>query len=299
MKYLWLTTILLFAVLSIAGCGSSEEDDIATQPTSFLPDRIDSLELIRNTDVTTYVGEALFEHINGGAEIYHLYDFTEVVTAYYSRGETEVLVDIYQFATADNAYGLYTAIRPDGIETVPLGVQGFATGSSIDFVKGRLLVRLIAYDESQATTDLLMAFARKLEGAVPGRKTRPKTFAMFPAQHQVHATDKLAAESFLGRKYLAEVYSQSYRVGDESFLLFVTEDQSGGKYLQWSQDVEMAGNYQDELQAMPFDTQMSFITEDSYHGLIVAGLKGGKLLGLVGYTAEIDPILRDWLQGVK
>jgi hypothetical protein len=72
-----------------------------------------------------FVGDSLWEYINGGAELYHTYEFVDVATAYYLQDSTEIVVDIYRFATPDDAYGMYTQLRPGGPGTMNYGIEGF------------------------------------------------------------------------------------------------------------------------------------------------------------------------------
>ena len=135
------------ALLLLAACSSqdSEVDKITTA--DFLPVAIEETGVTRSSEVRIFADTLLWEYINGGAELYHQYGFAEVATADYRRGQTEIVADVFRFETPEGAYGLYTAMRPDHPAVVPFGIEGFKSGSSMDYIKGSFLVRLTGYDE--------------------------------------------------------------------------------------------------------------------------------------------------------
>ena len=62
---------------------------------------------------TVFQGESLYEHINGGADIYYEYGFVEVALEYYGNGDKEVSVEIYRMDDAAAAFGSKKKKRSD------------------------------------------------------------------------------------------------------------------------------------------------------------------------------------------
>ncbi|OOP54850.1 MAG: hypothetical protein AYP45_18070 [Candidatus Brocadia carolinensis] len=61
----------------------------------------------------TYEGkEKLYEYINGGAEPYLSYSFVRVVSAEYQKDtDKKILIDIWEFSSSEDAFGVFTKDR--------------------------------------------------------------------------------------------------------------------------------------------------------------------------------------------
>lgn len=289
--------IITLTILTAGCCGDRKKTENLSSA-NFLPKKISSLAMERSSKIRTFTGELLYEYIDGGAEIFHLYNFIEVATADYKYNETEIVVDIYRFDNAIDAYGLFTMLRPDNPEVVHFGVEGFASVLSLDFVKGSFLVRLIGYDESAEIALALRNLAKEFNELIPGTTRRPEIFSLFPLNNKIGASDKYYAESFLGQMFLTCVYSQDYLLGSDTLTLFLTGDGSGDKFLEWSMLAVKDTTSEKTLKGLLYDEGKVFIIIDSYHGKIIAGLKSGKLLGIVNYNEKHKAFLIEWLNSL-
>jgi hypothetical protein len=289
--------ILLGGLAAIAGFSCSGEQTLdRAESASYLPESIDSLDLQRESEIATYRGDSLFEYINGGAELYHVYEFREVSTASYRMNGIELIVDLYQFDDTQGAYGLYSMLRADGMKTVSVGVQGFIGGGTLDFTKGKFLGRFTSFEDVSQIEDRMIQFGRVVAGKLPGDEDKPELFALFPSENSLEATDKIFAESYLGRAFLSYVYTRDFGLSGDTLTLILTLDPSGEKFLRWQQQLESPGDLPEYI---AFDDELGIRTEDSYHGAIVAGLRGGKLLGAVGFDDESLKFVADWINATE
>lgn len=288
--------LILLLVVALAGCGGDTAEQKSEMPkaATYLTEKLTDLDITRTAEVSIFEGEALFEHINGGAEIYHQYDFVEVATTYYTFKETELSVDIYRFADADKAFGLYSVLRSDNVERVNLGVDGFISPTSVDFVKGTYMVRIIAYEESDEATQAMSELAKTLATSLTGTTMLPEKFILFPGDNAVPHTETILAASFLGQQFLTDMYTKKYAVAGDTVTLFLTVDSAGVKYAEWAAltgvDTSAA-----ELQSFAFDSGYALKMHNEYRGDILAGLKGGYLAGVVGYKNDLAETLRHWI----
>ncbi|MCX6828076.1 MAG: hypothetical protein NT002_02165 [candidate division Zixibacteria bacterium] len=290
--------ITLPAVLFLLTC--SKKDGIEdVDAGKLLPKSFEKLGMQRTGDIRTFADNALWEYIDGGAEMYHLYNFIEVATADYKIGTTEMVIDIYRFDDATDAYGLYGMLRTDKPTIVLLGVEGFTAPSSIIFVKGSYLVRLMTYEETEAANKTLADLAQELNNTVPGATVRPNPFKLFPPTNAMGTRDKYYARSFLGHKFLTRVYSQDYLIGSDTVSLFLSRDDVGDKYLQWSEYAVQLGKMATSPDSLSYDSARVFLINDSFNGNIIAGLKGGKLLGMLNYRESHKAFLADWLNSLQ
>lgn len=288
---------LLGVVLLLAACSSENKTDVTAG--AFLPEKSNTGDIKKMSKITTYTGEALFEYINGGAEVYHAYKFVEVATAEYKSGEDDLVLDIYVFDNADYAFGLFSALRPPDPDLISLGVEGYISSTRLEFLKDKYMIRLTAYKESAEISSAMKAFAGEIEKKIPGRITRPKAFALFPAGEVIPAGDKLQAESYLGQVFLTDIYTRDYQLGGVAFTAFLTEDSSGSKFDLWRDALFTDGSSKAVPADLAFDGNKAFLIPESYYGQIITGIKGSRLVGIVGYLPEHQDFLRAWLESLE
>ena len=285
------------AAALLLSCGG---DKPATREAAadFLPGEFSAIGLKRISPVRSFEGQALWEYINGGAELYHNYGFVEVATADYKKDSVEIVADIYRFSSGVNAYGLYSMLRPEDAEVIMLGTEGYLSASSIQFVRGPYFVRVVAYDDSDETNLVLVNFVYALNKLFVVPQTPPEAFSLFPDSGRIAHTDKYWAGSYLGQTFLTSVYSRDYMLDTTHVTLFVSPSEADSKALAWS---KLAGELQ-KLQpvpdGLPFDGDSGFLTEDGYYGKIVVGTCGGRLVGMVGYRDDYKPFLQQWLDSL-
>src|SRR5512139_1591285 len=99
-----------------------------------------------------FYGENLFEYIDGGAEVYHHYQFAGLVHQKYRVGEVELTVDIYDMGGAVNAFGIYSVERAPGYNYVPIGAEGYLNDLVLNFLQGPCYVKLLAAGKSARTS---------------------------------------------------------------------------------------------------------------------------------------------------
>ncbi len=292
-----LACILMTGLLFVS-CGSKKKETNTAAPQNFLPESSSKTHLKRISDVRTFVGQTLWEYIDGGAEIYYLYDFEIVATADYKADSVEIVVDIYKFDSPDNAYGLYSMLRPVDAQPVRLGAEGFIDPASVVFVKGDYIVKLIGYDESEQSTLALTNFSEELANFIPGRTTLPETFSLFPKKNLIETSRKYFAESYLGQKFLTRVYAQDYIIGTDTVQLFLSDDASGSKFAQWKEIAVNTAEIKPIADSIGFDQDYSFEAPDRFYGTSLVGLKNDRLVGAVNYRDNEAGFVKTWLAGI-
>lgn len=285
--------LILISALAIS-CGG-EEKDKGGDLSRYLPENMQDIQLVRDSEIRSYDENSLWEYIDGDAEIYLIYEFREAASTYYTKDETELTIDLYRFVNPLHAYGLYSRLRPENGEIIRLGAEGFTSPMLLNFTKGEFVVRIFGYDESMETEMLMLNLAEKVEKLLPGEAAKPKEFAIFPDSGKITNTDDFYSELFLGQKFLTEVFSFDYQVGEDTVTLFMAHDSTGEKYLQWRDYAEKVKSKSDVPKDIPFVTDYSFKMNDSYYGEIIVGLKNNKLVGMSNYSQKHKEFLIDWI----
>ena len=289
-------TLFMSVILSLS-CDKKEETEIADPgPADYLAESFETGHK-RSSEIRTFIGQDLYELINGGAEVYHLYQFVDVANAYYKAGEVEITADIYRFGNPDMAWGLFSTLRPTQPETASLGVESFKSPVSTNFVKGQFMVRVTGFEPDDATAEATLQLAQLLEKKIKGTTAKPELLGLFPTEGKLPFTEKMIAIDYMGRAGVNEVYTTDFLLDGETVTFFVAEDISGGKYLAWSSQLETEGSLA-KADGFSFDADYSFVASTSFYGDIVAGLKNGKLCGMLEYKKSHKEILTAWINSL-
>ncbi len=293
-KYVDLITIAV-AWIMFSVCGGRDKGAASPKSEDFLPGAFDSAGAERISEIRTFKGESLYEYIDGGAEIYQEYGFIEVSTANYAADDIEMIIDIYRFADESNAFGLYAVHRPPQPNLIAIGAEGFRTSLSVDFVKGAFYVRILWFEQSDRTSGIITALAAEIGSLLPGDDYLPEFFTLFPSGNPLPGTDMMTSASFLNMRFLTDVFSRKYTVMDDTVTLLVTDDPGGQKFARWFESGVYDGSVEPGPANLPFDDGFVLVTERTGYGLIVAGLKNERLMGIIGYEADKIEFLAQWL----
>lgn len=183
------------AVVSAAvASGRSVDPAVALLPPAGLPPGWDQAGEPR-----LYAGEALYKHIDGGAEVYLARGFRATAVALYQRGEAEVTVEVYDMASPAGALSIWklntggagstaaAAVGPPPADTLPAAASDDSLAGSgsaaapdslgeahafdpyqILFRRGPWYVAVTRYDDSDSTAAALAALAWEVDRRILG-----------------------------------------------------------------------------------------------------------------------------------
>ena len=290
--------IVSMAVLAVSSCTGGGEVKEAVPTARFLPKEISSAGITRTSDVRTFVGDSLWAYIDGGADVYYGYNFVDVATTDYQKGQVSFVADIYHFDSPLNAYGLYSITRSADSKLIPLGMEGCVSPGQLQFAKGSYLIRLTGFDDSDASAKALADAAGELAKSIPGTDKAPQEFSLFPEANKIMPSDKYFALSFLQERFLSKVFARSYQIDGDTVTLFYSIDEPGQKILQWSKLAEADKSLSHLPADIPYDEDKGFITTHKVYGPVMVGMKLGYMAGMVGYRKSLEPLLIRWLSSL-
>ena len=121
-----------------------------------------------------YRGDKLFVMINGGADIYHEYGFTQVLSAEYADVHGKSLsLELYEMESPAAAYGIYTFKIGAGGKTLAIGQEALLEDYYLHFWKGNLLVTVIGPDSTEGTVQGVVALAKAVDARIAKTGERP------------------------------------------------------------------------------------------------------------------------------
>lgn len=94
-----------------------------------------------------YIGDDLFNLINGGAELYHEFGFVEVLSAQLiTPGSDGARIEIYDMGSSGSAWGIYSLTSTSNSTTFQAGVAGRKGEGFAQFIKGNYMVYMYFSD---------------------------------------------------------------------------------------------------------------------------------------------------------
>ena len=199
------------------------------------PPRVDELELVaaalpsevagwRATgDDEIYDTETIFSYIDGHAEVYLAYGMSRCFARRYSgpSGEPDIVLDLFELASAEDAYGVFTHDR-DG-DDIDIGQGALLRPGWLSFWKGRWFGSIYAEGESEPAYDAVIAIARGAADAIADEGEVPALVGELP----VDGLDARSVRFF----HTQEILNSVVYLGFENVLRFGPEtDAVLGKY---------------------------------------------------------------------
>lgn len=127
-----------------------------------------------------YDAATIFDYIDGHGEIYLAYGMRSCVARRFKGppGEGEILVDLFEMGSADDAYGIFTHAR----EGDPAGVgeeSSFGAGT-LAFWKGSMFVSITAERSTERSRGAVLALGRAEAARIAPKGARPALVGYLP-----------------------------------------------------------------------------------------------------------------------
>jgi hypothetical protein len=130
-----------------------------------------------------YEGEGLYTYIDGGAEIYREYGFRQVIVQdYKDAGGRTISLEIFEMASPEAAFGMFTFKRSGQGKVLSLGSGGELEDYYLNFWKGPYLVTLTGFDAAPETLAGLQAVAAAIDAKIADRADPPALCGALPAE---------------------------------------------------------------------------------------------------------------------
>lgn len=144
-----------------------------------LPGQIDGWTLTEQLPIGTH--DALYDYIDGGAELYISYGFRNAISCRYTKtGEPDVTAEIFDLGSSENAFGIYSQTRDKEENEYGQGSY-YITGAQF-FWKGKYWVSLITGESTEESVKLLHSLAAYLDGKISETGEPPSILSVLPAE---------------------------------------------------------------------------------------------------------------------
>ena len=179
---IWPLIIILTTLLTgLTGVQALANDSTARlhQLVQGLPETIE--EWRKSPESSVYDTDNLYTYINGGAELYISYKFSNLISQpYINRDNEEIKIDIFDMGSAENAYGVFLHSLERIDDFVGSEIDSEYGGGLLTFWKGPYYVSILADPETESCKLVVQQLARKIADQIEIPSLRPRLVARLP-----------------------------------------------------------------------------------------------------------------------
>jgi len=293
---LWLRTlrtltllILVLAFLNFALADNAAKTAAQPQLAKFLVEPLPGHPK-PEAPASFYKPDTLYQYIDGGADVYLLYDFQVVVHQDFKTGAAELTADIYDMGKPEDAFGIYSAERSPKYNYIPVGAEGYRSKGVLNFFQERYYVKLAG---SGAGSDALLdQLAHTIATRIGGSRTVPPLLLKLPQVQRVRHSEQYIRKDPLGHAFLAPAYVVTYGTSpkESKLLVSVANDTAGAK----SRIDQLATHFRQTGQCAPAAElgENGIRGKNSFEGDVSARTQGRYLLVLLNPAANGDALLK-------
>lgn len=231
-----------------------------------------------------YNPENLYNIINGAADVYLNYEFRELATLTYEKGEEQsFIIEIYCHADPNYGFGIYSHERVYGVSNyIDVGVQGYYEVGILNFLKGCYYIKMRGYNLENEES-LLINVAGQIDSLLPGDNKFPETLEELPAMNRTYNRERFVPNDFLGYSffkmaYTAGYYSPQFPAG-YSFFIILGESPADCR--------NMLMEYRRSLKLAEEDiAEGIYMFDDPYYGTMGIQWEGSRIKGMYGADDE-------------
>lgn len=242
-----------------------------------------------------YLSANLYEYMDGGADIYQLYDVETLLHWDLHTSAGDLTLDVFDMGTPENAFGMFSAESSPAYDYFPLGVAAYRNEGIINFAQDRYYVKLAAFGESSAA--VLNEYATAISSRIGGRRELPALLRKLPEAGRKPHTEQYIRKDPMGHPFLAPVYQAVYGSGkdERKLLLSVGKDaaDAAGRMKQLAEHFAKTGKWE----PAPGYGEGAMRGTNSFEGTVVARVKGRYVVMLLnpgtgGGAFFIDAVAR-------
>jgi hypothetical protein len=232
-----------------------------------------------------YNKETLFKYINGGADVYINAGFVKCSARKYveKKSKLELVVNVYDMGTLLQAFGLFRELHGRSEIISGVGVEASSSMRRFCFWKDLYYVEVVDKSKTLADVSVLRNCAQATAKLITEEAVMPYELSWFPEPQKIKESERFHKTGFLGRKFLKDVFSCEYRVGDNIFRLFIVLPSYGTNTSEMLKQLQKAYPDQKKFSSASRLKGMSGIYTDE----IMAVSRGNLLIGVVGPDDEM------------
>jgi hypothetical protein len=244
-----------------------------------------------------YKPDSLYQYIDGGADVYLLYDFQLLLHQDFKAGAADMTADVYDMGRPEDAFGIYSAERSPNYNYIPVGAEGYRSKGVLNFFQDRYYVKLSG---SGASVDAqLDQLARTLSTRIGGSRNGPPLLVKLPQLHRVRHSEQYIRKDPLGHAFLAPAYVVTYASTpkESKLLVSVANDAPGAK----GRLDQLAKHFKQTGECSPAAElgEGGIRAKNGFEGNIVARTQGRYVIVLLNPVADGATLLKSTAEALR
>jgi hypothetical protein len=235
----------------------------------FLPRQQEAAPWRLDEDPIVIPGDRLANYLDQDAARFQQYGALDLTAGKYTSldGQGFATVEIFRFPDFVKAFGAYSMRKAPNITYLTLQNESFATAHTIHIWRGPFYVRLTGRGDGNTLVRLASFVADRMPTA-PGR---PGVFGFFPDKQRIPNSERYAADSGFGQKYLGNSFQAQFNVDNDvidGLIIPTANKQTATQILNAYRSLYVSNGKL--LDAIPNLGEDNFTGEDKYLGRAVA-----------------------------
>ena len=140
--------------------------------------------------VRSFTGQDLFNHIDGGADLFLEFGFTRLFVQPYTDGSAELILAAYEMESAAAALGVYLMKMGRESPFPEIAARNSSEDAQATIVKGRWFFQVDNFGHPAAPRSVVAALANDLLGRVPDERPAP-LLNVLPAAGRTGGSERL------------------------------------------------------------------------------------------------------------
>jgi hypothetical protein len=171
-------TFLISFILTLPTQNATEMNSYIDRQDDLIPDRVGTWQI---SESKSYTQDNLFEYINGGAELYISFGFTNVSSRIYTADDQpRIILDLFHMNSPRDAFGVFSFSAEKA--NADIGQGAYLDQGVLLFWQDTYYISIMAYPETPESKDALLALARSIESKIGTAGDLPAVLSYLPEE---------------------------------------------------------------------------------------------------------------------
>ncbi len=233
------------------------------------------------TNYPVYTPDNLWDFIDGAADTYLSYGFSNLHVAEYKKGKNLIKLEIYTHKDEVQTFGIYSTERSPSFSFINVGAQGYKTDGTLNFIKGKYYIKIRTYSKSQKVLQMVETLANKVSNMLTGSTELPAVLKEFPDMGKKPNEETYIKQSVLGHEFLSGAFKAKYTSGNSDFIIFIFKKNSTEESFK-----TVASYLKSTGIEMEEQTEGKYVFKDGYNGDIFLSWKEDTIVIISGLAKD-------------
>jgi len=244
-----------------------------------------------------YGPDNLYQYMDGGADVFLLYDFQVLLHQDFKSGQAELAVDIFDMGNSEDAFGMYAAERAPVYNFLDVGVEAYRNEGILNFLQDRYYIKLAGF--GPGSDDLLEKIARVLSERIGGIRSFPPLLEKIPQEDRVKHSEQFTRKDPLGHPFLSPAYVVSYKQGESESKLLISVAKDAAEAKSKLESLAKYFRESGKCEAAPDLGDGAVQASNTFEGHVIAIAQGRYLIVVVNPAGDAAALLKKTAQDLK